>query len=476
MRILNIFPFILCFVLFTGKGQNKQLLYDFTEVPQSLLLNPGVKTPIKWYAGVPVLSGVSIHAGSSGISVNDIFADDGIDINTKIRDRAVFGLNSRDFFTQNTQIELVSGGFRNPRKPQDFYSFGMYIEGDFILYWPQDLAILTFEGNANQLGRSFDLGDLNTRGELLSVFHIGINKRIRKNLIVGVRGKLYSGILNYQSSRNSGSFVTNPGQNNILASTLVSDITLRTSGLQEIRSTGNDAQQTLIKRALLGGNLGLGVDLGFTYELNKQTTISGSVLDLGFIYNTQDVQTFTLRGDATVEGIEIILPGDLVNTNGDFFQELVDEIEELVPFEENDNSYISFRPTKLYGAIRYNFGEPSQNQEDCNCDYRVKDNDVYDGYLNAVGAQIFAVNRPRGPQLALTGFYQRRLGKFLNVRTTYTADSFSFTNIGLGLSFQAGPINFYIMGDNLLSYQNIADSRYASLQLGLNIISWGSKR
>jgi hypothetical protein len=40
------------------------------------------------------------------------------------------------------------------------------------------------------------------------------------------------------------------------------------------------------------------------------------------------------------------------------------------------------------------------------------------------------------------------------------------------MSLQAGPVNLYIMGDNLLAYGNIADGNYASFQFGLNIISW----
>jgi hypothetical protein len=97
-------------------------------------------------------------------------------------------------------------------------------------------------------------------------------------------------------------------------------------------------------------------------------------------------------------------------------------------------------------------------------------------YRNSVGAQVFMINRPRGPQMALTGFYTRRIGNFLAFKGTYTVDKFSYTNIGLGMNLQAGPVNFYIMADNLLSYQNIADTNYASFQLGLNIISWGRSK
>ena len=84
--------------------------------------------------------------------------------------------------------------------------------------------------------------------------------------------------------------------------------------------------------------------------------------------------------------------------------------------------------------------------------------------------QLFAIGRSRRPQLSLTAFYQRRLFNFLSGKVTYTADGFSKTNIGVGLSSHIGNINFYIMADNLLEYQNLAKSNYASVQLGFNYI------
>jgi hypothetical protein len=86
------------------------------------------------------------------------------------------------------------------------------------------------------------------------------------------------------------------------------------------------------------------------------------------------------------------------------------------------------------------------------------------------------INRPRGPQAALTAFFQHRFGNILALKGAYTVDKFSWSNIGLGMSLQAGLVNFYLMADNLLAYRNIPDSHYASLQLGLNIISWGRNR
>ncbi|SDM75745.1 DUF5723 family protein [Kriegella aquimaris] len=455
-------------------GQNKQLLYDFGEVPQSLMVNPGTKVDFKWYAGIPMLSGISLQVGSSGISANDIFADDGLDINDKVRDRAIGGMKIEDELSGTYQLELLSGGFQG-RNPNNFYSFGIYNEGDAIGYWFKDYAILAFEGNADYLDKRFDLSHLKTRGEMMNVFHFGVNKRMGNGLVLGLRGKLYSSILDFNSTGNRGYFVTTEGQNNLLASTLNADMQLRTSGLSaldEAKDDGNLAS-TIIKRGFFGGNLGVGVDLGFSYNINEQLVVTGSLLDLGFIYHANDVKSYSLNGNATIEGIEIILPSALSDSNRDFWQDFVDEVDALVPFEDDSESYVAFRPTKLYASLRYNFGKPVRSRQDCDCNYSVSSNKGSLKYANGVGGQIYMINRPRGPQTALTAFYHRRFGDVMAVKATYTVDKFSLTNVGLGVSMQAGPVNLYLMADNLLAYQNLAASQYTSFQLGLNIISWG---
>ena len=217
------------------------------------------------------------------------------------------------------------------------------------------------------------------------------------------------------------------------------------------------------------------MDLGFSWALNEQLIWTGSLLDLGFMVHYSDVQTYTLEGRATVEGVEVILPEALANPDEDLWQSLIDDIEEMIPFEENNSTYLTFRPTRLYSSLRYNWGEPRQGRgsEPCDCDIRPGGGAQVSGYRNAVGGQLFIINRPRGPQGAITAFYMRKFGNFLGLKATFTADKYTWNNVGLGFNFQVGPLQWYLMADNILSYGNIADSHGASLQIGLNILSWG---
>lgn len=136
--------------------------------------------------------------------------------------------------------------------------------------------------------------------------------------------------------------------------------------------------------------------------------------------------------------------------------------ENLFEVDSTTTNYTTWRPLKLNGAIRYAFGKKTSKGCDCLND------DV--GYINAVGAQFYAINRSKSPQLALTTYYYRRIFEGLRLKATYTLDSFSYKNVGVGVSTQLGALNFYILADNLLEYQNLAKARSASLQMGLNLV------
>ena len=123
-------------------SQNKQILYNFTSVPQSMLVNPGADVNYNWFVGFPLLSGISANVGSSGFSVNDLFADDGVDFNTKLRN-VVFSTSRNDKVSMNEQLEIFSGGFKlGDWQSNSYVSFGMDQELDVLTYMPKDYAIL----------------------------------------------------------------------------------------------------------------------------------------------------------------------------------------------------------------------------------------------------------------------------------------------------------------------------------------------
>ena len=460
---------ILIFVLFLAIGsfsQNKQILYNFTSVPQSLMTNPGADFKYNWYAGVPLLSGISANVGSSGFSAYDLFANNGVDFNVKLRN-AVFSTTRKDKVAINEQIEIFNGGFKIAGEKSDSYiSFGMYQEFDMLSYVPKDIAILALDGNRDYLGKVFNLGDLSVKAEMLSVFHLGFHKNITEKFILGVRGKIYSSIYNANSTKNSGYIYTIPSSTGVYEQMIYSQLQLNTSGIAKYDDQDYEPNvaKDITKRALLGGNLGLGFDAGFTYYPKKNIQVTASIIDVGFIKHSKEVESYTFKGTYKYEGV---IPNfSSGNSAGGGYQ----EFKEAIPLDTLYADYTTWRPAKFNTSVQYSFDE--ERTEDCNC----LNYDPETTYKSAVGAQLFVMSTPRTPLVAFTTYYRRKLFKALQMKATYTLDSYSYKNIGLGLSSHFGPVNFYVLADNLLEYSDVTKANSLSFQLGLNVIFKNSKK
>ena len=118
----------------TAVAQNKQLLYGFDDLPQSLMSNPGAEVSFDMHIGFPLLSQVHLSAGSSGVTLYDIFQDTPGSINDRIRER-LHKMTRNDFFVINQQLEILSIGWRDNRRR--YYTAGIYQELDafaFVLH------------------------------------------------------------------------------------------------------------------------------------------------------------------------------------------------------------------------------------------------------------------------------------------------------------------------------------------------------
>jgi hypothetical protein len=466
MRIIFI-----CIVVIWTSGlfsQNKQLIYGVKEIPQSLLVNPGGVVEQKYHFGIPFLSQFHINGGSSGVSVYDIFQESDGDINDRIRN-AIFDMDNTDFFTATQQLELINFGWR--AKNEIYFSGGVYQEFDFILYFPKDLAVLTWEGNQDYIDYRFDLGEVSTTGDFLTVYHFGANKKLTKKLTLGLRAKLYSSMISYRSVDNQGTFYTRFGDGtmNVYQHILEGiDMKMETSGYASLRDLDGASQVTssILGRAFFGGNFGIGADIGATYDINDKVSVSASLLDIGTIFHSKDVETYHAHGDYTLDGIELLFPPfEIGEPAPPYWDDLEDEFENEIPIDTINNSYSQMRPLKVNAGISYSFGRILSDGGECDCRNR---GGGIDRDQNA-GIQFYSMFRPKGPQMAGTLFYYRRFTDYISAKATYTVDPFSYSNIGLGIVADIGKFNLYIAADNLLKYGNLAKAKSVSLQFGFNI-------
>ena len=322
---------------------------------------------------------------------------------------------------------------------------------------PSDALTLINEGNTSYLNKSFSISEMIFKLDVLGVIHAGISRKVSDKLTLGARLKLYSSALNLETTNNQGSFTTRLGNNNIYVHHLDNvNLNLRSSGLISNNEYISDAS-TYIENSLLGGNLGAGIDLGFTYHVTPQLQLSGSLIDLGFVHHNKNIKNKLIVGSFTFEGIEFEF-----DSNINYWGELDAALKEQLPIVGNEDSYTSWRPAKVNAAIKYSFGE--KRSKYC------YDNTLKDFYTNAFGAQLYSVFRPLRQQFVFTSFYEKSFSNKLQAKITHTIDDYSYYNIGVGISAKIWKINFHGILDNLTKLSDISSSNNVSLQFGFNLL------
>lgn len=481
--IKNIFSLaILSGIILSGfvnyiQAQNKEQFYNFSDLPQSLLLNPATPIDFKIHVGMPMLSQFHVNVGSSGFSVHDVFGVNDISPTDKLYN-LVNTVNSDDHIITTQELHLLDIGFTTPWDKNLYLSFGSYQTTDIITYLPTSIFLLGLEGNIENPTTEFS--GLNTSTEVLMTYHLGFRKQVNNQLSIGGRLKVYSSMLRIDARNTQGALTTqriNDG-NNIYRHTLTADLDIETSGINTFDADEIDDNDNLSSlrnlldidddrfinelqdRALFSGNLGIGVDIGINYNIDEQTSISASINDLGFIRYRKDIYNIRYNMSYTYEGI------NLLNATSIDIQE---DLEENLEQEANGNSYTKWRPTTLRAGIAHSFSPSGKSsaKRGCYCNGFDRKASYYRGEF---GGQGFLQTRPKSSLYALTAYASWRLLRGVRFKATYTVDNYSFYNVGLLGSFDIWKLNLYFGANNILNYPNISKAQAIALQFGMNII------
>jgi len=443
-----IFHFFLLFVIAIQAQQH--IAFSFGETPQTLMLNPGSETNYKSHYGIPVLSNFQLTIGNTGFQMGDLFSNDSRSFNEKF-EKVLNQLEPDDYINLNTKIDVLSFGYRYNNKT--YISGGFYEELDLMVYFPKDAIEGLYYGNDPFFNRSFSISQAIMKADLMGVLHAGISKKIDEKLTIGGRFKIYSSSLNVETNNNSGSITTTTNNTNITRLTLQNlDAGVSTSGIDNI-------EEDVLSNTFLGGNLGIGFDVGLTYHFSPQIEFTGSILDLGFIKHSKNTRNFTAKGNYVLDGINFEYNSDdPIN----YWKQLEQDIDARIPNEENEDAYTSWRPMKINAALKYSFGE--RRNKFC----YTKTHKQY--YYNSIGFQIHTIMRPLKPQFSFTSFYEKSLSQKIHTKFTHTINDYSSTIFGAGASLQLGKLHVFGALDNVLGVRDLSTLNTISLNFGLNII------
>ena len=426
-------------------GQQDFILYHMPSIPQITQVDPASFPDSKLDIGLPIISSVYGSAFNTGFAFSDILTQDANGNVMPDVNGAMSKMRENNFLVLNANTDLLFLGFR---KGNNFYSFNVTEKVDFTFNYPKDLIIMALEGNGNNLlGKraSFDgLGMDFTHWREYAVHWV---HDVDHKFSYGARLKYLYGMENFNTQVSYMGITTDQ---NTHALTFDMNFEFQSAGLplvifdDSINAIGAiDTTQSMMTQAgFTDGNIsnylfgrqnnGVGIDLGFNYHVNDKLLLEASVLDLGFISWNQYTSNSNLsEWDYTYSGIEDAIT---VFGNGSSVQFLKDVLEDSIEMSLKENftystpSYRTALRTKIYASMEY-----------------IVD---HNNFISLTGYSSFVRNRwRRGLGLA----YNFHLGNFLSATASYSIYNRSYSNVGIGISLNAGPLEIYFLTDNILA-------------------------
>ena len=468
-------------------AQNNQILFDFNQLPQTLLLNPGAEVDYNKHFGVPFLSNIFVQAGATNkrITYNNIISNSDSKAEV-IRNIYKQNLGDDDYFEIHQRLEVLNTGFRL-RNEKYYLSFGMYQEIDGYAGYPKELADLFYNGDFDKDGKlrleeKSNFNEMNFIGELVGVFHIGLSAKVNDRFNLGARLKFLSGSLNINSVNNKGHYILKDDNPLIFNDHQFEQVgvSANTSGFlnNDGLSVLGSFSEVVSGLFFVDGNIGFGLDLGLTYHASENIIVTASLLDLDFVNYSNKVTTFQVN-----DGFSVNYPLQLeedkpfkpwLNNELRYWEETLDlgdfEESSIVPIRVNSKKYVFNRSPKFNASAKYQTTRPSN--EKYNSVYRNSRyvTPIKNELITAFGLQTYMAFRPDKTVWAITPFFSRDINRYLTAKLTYTYSQFSVKNIGLGISTHFKSFNFYLAADNLLDLSKWKDSNYQSAQIGMNFM------
>jgi hypothetical protein len=397
---------------------------------QNTQFNPAFMPEGRVFVGLPILSGVHVHANNK-FSYNDAITKENGD-NVVSFSRIISELQNQNLSSAHANVSLFHVGyrFRNGLAVSLFANERM--EGDLL--YPKSLVEFIWDGVGSSLGDDVDVGSTAANISHFREIGLGAAYRVNEQLRVGARIKYLQGLFNYSIPTNmQATLRVNPQTYtwNLSAENMV----FQTAGLAILEGDEGDIGSHLVSP----GNTGVGLDLGFEYRANNVLSFAASLTDLGFISWKTDVENRQYNDTTFVyDGV------DTDNTN-DYVEALQDSLFDQFSTTINNNAYTTLLPMRAYGSMIYKYNESTE-------------------LIGSIGARYI-----QGQMKMLYGGGVRKTWGSVVASANVVKLPQQFFNLGLGLAVKGGPVQYYMAADQVINF-SVTDARAFDFRMGVNFI------
>ena len=415
-------------------GQSDLTLFNMNNLSQSVSVNPAFRPKANVFVNLP---GVSFGLINSGFSAVDLFT---ADQKSFISDDSFFkSMKPINYLQSQIRLEIFGFGFRVKK---NYFTFGISNNFSQEIDYTPDFLQLLLQGNGGGLaGRRASFDGLGLHVTDYTSFAFGYNREVNDKLVVGGKIKLLSGVANINTSKSTLGFTTGVNGTSV---GFDGSAFIRSSNLGVLLDTTHNTKFPTTSLFNMS-NLGLALDLGVTYKVLEKVTLSASIIDLGYVSWKNDVKNYELKKfDYTFNGVDA---SKVLTDTANVMRKISDTLGKVFKTEQSNTAYSTSLATRFYIGGTYHLNK----------------------YFNAgiLWYSQFVRNQYR-PAVVLSTTVNVK--SWLSASFNYGMYAKSYSNLGFGLSLRGGPLQFYMLTDNILAPFNLGGTRTASVSLGLNLV------
>ena len=424
-------------------------LYYMDAIHQANYLNPAYQDNSIGFLGLPGFSGLSLEIANSAFDYNDLIHNG----TGSLKDSLIIDiqnikskLKNSNYLTVGTQIPVLGLGFWIKNY---YFTFDISNKTSAHVSYPGDL-IKIIDGNAIYIGENNPLviKGLGPNATNYNEFAFGLSKQITHRLMIGGKFKILAGNANIQSKNSSIKLYT---QEDTYAMRLETDLKLNVSAptIFEYDSNGQITGVTTedkfsVSNVLSAKNLGMAIDMGAIYQFNDNLKLYSSITDLGFIRWKNNAVNISQKGSFEFSGLSL----DSVWTNSGYneLEQVSDSLADFFTFTKTDLAYTTYLNTNIYIGATYDIGAFMNF-----------------GFLS----KTYFFDKKIHESITLSANFKPI--KWFCGTLSYSYTNREYKNIGLGLAFIAGPVQFFVLTDNFNAAFNPKNTKVARFQFGFNL-------
>ncbi len=420
--------YVLCFAILMlatlySKAQEYST-YSLNTLTDRHIVNPALIPDCKFYFGLPLLSSFNIGYENRGLKMLDILE------NTNNLNSVLDSDNSFAFDFRYTPVNF--GISYN----KSFFTFEISNKTETGFLLPRDLLYFLWNGNKDHIGKMMDFSGLKLEASNYFEYSFGYSYQVMEDLRVGAKLKFLRGFANLDTKHwdmgvytHDGTYIWDLHSNVMLNASMPLDPEYDDQDPEKLTDL---VSQDINAADLFFGNKnrGMAIDIGGVYNFNDKITLSASFLDLfssikwrNNVLNIYQDTTFTWSG----VDFGPFMDADNEQEDDHLWDGLLDSIADAFVIKSSENNYKTKIGPKFFLAGNY----------------------AVNSWIDA-GLMIHGkyYNEHLYMAYSLTG--NAELSRLFNASMTYTMFGSGSANLGLGMVFNLGFFQLYLITDNIL--------------------------